>query len=197
MKLLNAISRVLSLCTAVAGFANTSTDETHFLRKRWYSVPEYPGKAEATDPFLYPWPVVCQHPFVQPIYYCFRDARSAKNLERVVNEAIAKWGHAMRVTALRFELDPRAKDNPNVPCSQFEGDIDALVISDESIEDPNPQIVKDHFYSSACGTQTAIGYTYLPKVPFRNYLQFCELPPWNPGPDMDLAIRSMTHELGM
>lgn len=184
--------------TAVVGYANESTpiDKTHFFRKRWYSVPEHPGQGEAQDPFVYPWPVVCQHPYVQPIYYCFQDKRSAKNLQHVVNEAITKWAHAIRVSSLSTELDPRTLGDTNVPCSQLEGDKDSLVISDETLDDPDVEKVKKHFNSGLCQTQTTVGYTYEPKVPFRHTLKFCDLQPWDAEADMPHAVRVMTHELG-
>lgn len=199
MRSLGILSALLGICcAAVAGYANESTpmDETHFLRKRWYSVPEYPGKGKEEDSNIYPWPVVCANPYIQPVYYCYRDKRSADNLQHVVNEAISKWGHAMRVSALTFELDPRTKGSPHVPCSQLEGDKDALVISDESLDDPDPKKVQDHFYSSACQTQTTIGYQYKPKVPFRHTLKFCDLEPCDAKADTPAAVRQMTHELG-
>ncbi|KAK4505346.1 hypothetical protein PRZ48_003309 [Zasmidium cellare] len=172
-------------------------DENHFLRKRWYSVPADPGEGAQTDPFVYPWPVVCENPTIQPVYYCFRDERSAKNLQNVVNEAIKNWGHAMSVSALTFELDPRAKDNPYMPCSQLGGDdMDMLVISDESLDDPDLNKVKKHFNSGACGTSTTVGYTYKPKVSFRHHLKFCHLAPWMADKDTPYAIKAMTHELG-
>lgn len=201
MRSLGIITLVFSLCYAVlASFANESmqADDVNFLWKRWYSVPEYPGKDKAVDPFVYPWPIVCVEPYIQPIHYCFRDARSAKNLEHVVKQAVVKWGHAIDNTALTIELDPRTKGNPSMLCSQLggDGDKDALVISDESIDDPDIAKQKDQFYSSACQTKATVGYTYEPKVPFRHTLKFCEVAPWNPKADYPTAIRKMTHELG-
>ncbi|KAF2165190.1 hypothetical protein M409DRAFT_56068 [Zasmidium cellare ATCC 36951] len=200
MRLLGLLLATLSLCCAlVAGYTNSSMlmDENDFLRKRWYGVPEYPGKGKGKDPFVYPWPVVCENPFIQPVYYCFRDKRSAENLQEVVNQAIAKWGHAMSVSALTFELDPLTKGDPTMPCSQLESKLhDSLVISDESLDDPDLNKVKKHFNSGLCSTATTVGYTYEPAVPFRHHLRFCDLQPWDAEADMAHAVRSMTHELG-
>ena len=164
------------------------------LIKRWYSVPATPPPTEYRSPFIYPWPVLCNPPHeYQPLRYCYKDKRSADNLESVVNSAVARWAQAMRHSALKIELDPECEANPYKFCSELATHTDALVISDVTSDSD------DVWNWEQCDTQTTTGYRYVPlgdpPEPYRHTMEFCHLITGHES-TRSWAVRAMMHEFG-
>lgn len=170
----------------------------HPLLKRWFGI--FPLVGDKQAPYIYPWPTTCTDPYIQPVRYCFADKRSAQNLQPIVDAAREIWAPAMAASALRIELDPRAGGDNEFPCSEMEGDKDALVIKDLSRDHDD-----DWNYGPICNTVTSIGYGYVidnhnePGAgrPYRHFMDFCDRDPDLPTGSKNDAIRSMTHELGI
>lgn len=163
---------------------------TQIASKRWYGVQEADESTDKTQVnTVWPWPVKCQGPPpVQPIRYCYKDQRSADNLEDIVNHAIARWGPAMQghVSALSIDLDEGAGGKIDVFCSDPRISDDALVISDETIED-NPA-----WNWEQCDTHSSTGYDYTSSVRGRHTLEFCHLKPDAKEGSRPFAIRKLT-----
>lgn len=104
------------------------------------------------------------------------------------------WAQATKVTALKIELAGGCGGDPQVLCGddRLAGDRDALVISDETIDNDaawnkGPQ----------CQTVTTVGYRYSEQDrPYRHSLKFCSFGPDITDGDKANAIRAMAHELG-
>ncbi|KAM3422859.1 hypothetical protein BST61_g341 [Cercospora zeina] len=169
--------------SAVAGIAHT---------KRWYSV-DTKGPSR-THPSA--WPVVCTTPKVsQPLHYCFKDIRSAKNLGQVVDAAIRIWAPAIAVTAMSIVPDPQCKNPAQCICDNAWAKTDSLVISDVTKDGDDEWNNGPH-----CHTETSVGYQCIaPGVsvkPWRHYLHFAELKDKQAEDAMVFAVRAMAHELG-
>jgi hypothetical protein len=122
MSLILAISILLLLPQIILG----GVIENH---KRWYGVrPLNKGKSMGQ---FGPWPLVCDS---QSVQYCFADARSQKNLENTVNEAIARWAHATIHTSMQIIPD----NEDSLLCSGPDIRPDALVISDSTKDNDKP-----------------------------------------------------------
>lgn len=150
--------------------ASVTAQPGHDLLKRWYGVkPLPPAPQNYLSPYYYPWPITCSSPKpIQPIRYCFKDARSAKNLQIVVDRAIAFWSQAMLVSSFTITVEPTCRNKFPCLCSDSGVAKDALMISDE-IRD------KDEEWNQGpdCYTASTVGYRYIPKgqpdVPHRHY----------------------------
>lgn len=72
--------------------------------KRWYSI--QPIAYQKAKGNYGPWPVVHAGNSVeqQPVRYCFPDPRSRKNLEHVLDQAIAEWNPIFLHSLLRTPL---------------------------------------------------------------------------------------------
>lgn len=130
-----------------------SAELGHALERRWYGVLAWDPAKEPDPRRPVPWPVTCQDPKQQPIRYCFKDKRSARNLGEIVDRAVAGWSHAMVHSALKIILDPSTGDDPEVLCDDKRVPDDALVISDESKDDDD-----DWNQSAECATYSQVGY---------------------------------------
>lgn len=195
MRFTRMLTVALAYCATSIGHTHNSTvlfneQSWNGLPKRWLSVSDSPQLAEGTTPgpeHVYAWPVVCNDPVIQPIYYCYKDARPLMNLRRYVDRAIQAWAPAMAVSSLRILPDPRCAqvafgsqgDTENCICSQMppkqsgEDHFDTLMISDTT-KDNDDAHNKD---SAKCSTNCKQGYSYHvpgePKRPFRHVLRFC------------------------
>ena len=162
--------------------------------KRWYGVAD---SDEDTDKdqegSVCAWPVKCPAPNpIQPVRYCFKDKRSADNLQPILNEAIARWAPAMQdhVSALSIDLEDGCDNDPHVYCSDDRVSGDALVISDETKDDDA------EFNWEECDTQSTLGYDYDSNERGRHTMEFCHLKPDSPDGTHHWAVRAMMHELG-
>ena len=157
------------------------------LLKRWYGVkPLHP-------PIIVggwgPWPIMCPNApaQTQPIRYCFKDARSATTLQPIVDQAVARWAHALHpASSLQIGLD----DETAKVCSDPKVRPDALVISDESRPD-DPKWDWD-----SCHSQSTVGYNYGSDAKGRHTLEFCHLKPGDEVETGPTAVQAMMHELG-
>jgi hypothetical protein len=176
MFLLLAISILLLLPQIVLG----GTTEKH---RRWYGVrPLSKGKSMGQ---YGPWPLVCDG---QSVRYCFADARSQKNLENNVNEAVARWAHATIHTSMQIIPD----NEDSLLCSGPDIRSDALVISDLTKDND-----KAWNYGPDCPTDSAsTGYDYGSQERGRHRLDFCHLDPQDIKGTSAKAVVSMMHELG-
>ena len=141
--------------------------------KRWYGV-EISDESTDRDQegVAYAWPVRCGPPNpIQPVRYCFKDERSAKNLDDIVNHAIARWAPAMQnhVSVLSIDLD--FGNDIHVYCEDDRVSNDALVISDETHDND------DDYNWNMCSTQSTTGYDYESDLKGRHTLEFCHLIP--------------------
>jgi hypothetical protein len=176
MFLILAISLLLLLPHVVLG----GTTEKH---KRWFSVrPLDKGKSKGQ---FGPWPLVCES---QSVRYCFADARSQKNLENTVNEAVARWAHATLHSSLQIIPD----NEESLLCSGPDIRPDALVIFDATKDN-------DKAWSRGpdCPTDSATtGYKYGTDERGRHRLDFCHLDPQDVKGTSAKAVVGMMHELG-
>ena len=154
---------------------------------RWFSVPDLPTPPHKTP--WGPWPLVC--PGMQPVRYCFKDARSEKNLKPVIDAAVARYTSALEVSTLSFILDNEA----SAVCSDDESVVrgDALIVSDETKDGEE----NDDFNWDECDTQATTGYDYRSEESGRHTLEFCHLKPGYEGKTREASVRAMMHELGM
>lgn len=155
------------------------------LTKRWYSVKEL-HPLMVVDGWG-PWPLMCPDgdTQTQPVRYCFKDARSQTNLQSTVDEAVARWAHAIQVSALEIDFD-----NQNSKVCSGQNRPDALVIWDATIDD------NDDYNWNKCETRSTVGYSYGSTDVGRHHLDFCHLEPGSTD-SKDEAVRAMMHELGM
>ena len=194
---------MVSLLLATITFAHlparmTNTTSTHVgsaIAKRWYSVDERVGMT-LPAPYVFAWPVTCSSPQkIQPIRYCFRNARSARNLQAVLDGAIRIWAPAMAVSGMRIIPDPACDNQDECVCTRDAASVDSLVISDETKDGD-----LEYNQSEECITETTIGYEYIPRGepdrPWRHALRFSLWDVLDPDKTMELAIRGMAHELG-
>lgn len=166
------------------------------IAKRWHSVDDRVGMS-LPAPYNFAWPITCSSPKkVQPIRYCYRNARSAKNLKPILEEAIKIWAPAMAVSAMTIIPDPACDDHDECICTQHGASPDSLVLSDETIDGD-----LQHNQSEECATETTVGYDYIPRGepdrPWRHYLRFGEWDPHDPEKTWAFAVRALAHELGM
>jgi hypothetical protein len=168
----------------------------HPLVRRWYGVPSLPLAGPVQSPYYYPWPVTCGYPnALQPLRYCFRDKRSADNLEEPVNLAIAYWAEAMRVSAMKIILDPGAENDIHNYCGTGNVAHDAYWISDVTIDG-------DYEWNSGprCRTASTLGYHYIPPNQFapprRHHMIVCAFQPDWSGGTKEMAAASIAHEFG-
>ncbi|CZT18896.1 uncharacterized protein RCC_04741 [Ramularia collo-cygni] len=171
----------------------------HELLKRWYGVKTLPAPGadqSYLSPYYYPWPVTCSSPkVVQPIRYCFKDKRSAKNLQAVVDRSIAAWSQATLVSSLAITVEPTCRDKNMCICSGLGVAKDALMISDETIDGND-----EWNHGPECYTASTVGYRYAPKgqpiIPHRHYMKFCSYAPQYSWGQFEEAERDMGHEWG-
>ncbi|KAI5367856.1 Putative peptidase M12A, metallopeptidase, catalytic domain superfamily [Septoria linicola] len=193
---------IAALCSATSAcsLAEEHTCSADILNKRWFGVPELPNDQSLTAPYRYPWPVTCTDPIVMPVRYCFKDRRSAKNLGKIVLQAVAGWSPAWTdgselLSALRIIPDPGCGDEKYCLCSNLNVAKDALMISDDT-KDNNPEWND----GPECQTVTTTGYSYIPEhepeAPFRHYLKFCAYDPTDNNRQEMKAILYMKHEMG-
>ena len=151
--------------------------------KRWYGVRPLSGE-KSKGPFG-PWPLVCDS---QSVRYCFADERSQKNLENVVNSAVAKWSHATLTSNMKIIPDNEGA----LLCSDPDVRPDALVIFDATKD--NDQAWN---HGPDCPTDSAsTGYNYNSQVRGRHRLDFCHLDPQDIKGTQPYAVQAMMHELG-
>lgn len=142
----------------------------HELLKRWYGVPALPTDGtRIKPPHYYPWPATCGEPIIQPIRYCWKDERSQKNLQAVLDTAISEWVHTFHpVSSLQIILEPTCNGNVKCLCSDTGVAKDALMISDETRDGDD-----DWNLGPDCVTASTVGYRYIPdgqpEVPYRHY----------------------------
>ncbi|KAK5119449.1 hypothetical protein LTR85_007549 [Meristemomyces frigidus] len=155
------------------------------LIKRWYGV-------NALHPPMIlggwgPWPLMCPGPDQkQPIRYCFKDERSRGNLQSTVDQAVARWAHALS-PASNLEIGFDHDDTPL--CTDPRIRPDALVISDESTDD------NANWFD--CDTKSTTGYLYgSSDTRGRHTLEFCHLKPGDEDATGAVAVQAMMHELG-
>ena len=154
------------------------------VKKRWYGVRPLDSGQRSKGSFG-PWPLVCDS---QSVRYCFADERSQKNLENVVNQAVAKWAHATLTSNLMIIPDNEAA----LLCSDKDVRPDALVIFDATKD--NDQAWN---YGPDCPTDSATtGYDYRSQDRGRHRLEFCHLDPQDVKGTAALAVQAMMHELG-
>ncbi|KAK4505332.1 hypothetical protein PRZ48_003295 [Zasmidium cellare] len=167
----------------------------HHLLRRWYGVQPWDQTAEKDPRRITPCPITCQNPVEQPVRYCFRDKRSAKNLGEIVDKAVVGWSHAMVHSALRIQLDPGTGGDPEITCADERVAKDALVISDETRDGD-----EDYNLGPDCPTAATLGYQFIPEgrptLPFRHRLRFCGYLADNEHRTKESAVRQMMHELG-
>lgn len=201
---------------------NDSIHETqpgHELLKRWYGVKTLPATGVEQgyiSPHYYPWPITCSNPkVIQPIRYCFKDERSATNLQPLVDKSNAAWAHAMVASSLTITVEPTCRANAKCICSDPGVAKDALMISDETRDDDEAWTL-----GPDCVTASTVGYRYIPtgqpNSPYRHYsksspqtqviplpltdillVKFCSLAPKYSWGREDVALRDMVHEFGM
>lgn len=170
---------LLTLLTCVA--------VTSPVDKRWYSV-------EAIDEhqiegFFRPWSPVAgtdKH----PLRYCFADARSQKNLGKIVDHAINKWKPAFEISLLDITPDNKKQ----LVCEDGKTRVDALVIRDATKDGDS-----DWTRGPECPTDSAsTGYNYDPALKHsqRHRLDFCHLDPDDIKGTEVQAVRAMMHEFG-
>lgn len=81
---------VFSSSQNVSGHLLPLIDNGHQQMKRWYGV-EVPDPPNVPGGWG-PWPVICSEPEqLQAIRYCFKDERSARNLQRIVDQVSLHW----------------------------------------------------------------------------------------------------------
>ncbi|KAI7313889.1 hypothetical protein KC315_g11530 [Hortaea werneckii] len=153
--------------------------------KRWYGVPE--GEKTTILGGWGPWPVMCKEPEpVQAIRYCFKDKRSADNLQPIVDQAVARWAHALHPsTALTISLDNHDEKVCNDHVRK-----DALVVTDTTRDGD------EAFNWERADTLTTTGYDYRSKDPWRHSLKFGHLVPGAGEKNRETAVVNMMHELG-
>ena len=123
---MNFMTSALSILLALSQPATSATTNNH---KRWYGI-QLLNNNEPKSSFG-PWPFVCDS---QSVRYCFADARSQRNLEPIVNQAVAKWAHATLTSNLQI-----IPDNEQAPlCSSKDVRPDALVITDMTKDNDKP-----------------------------------------------------------
>ncbi|PPJ56005.1 hypothetical protein CBER1_03368 [Cercospora berteroae] len=163
--------------------------------KRWYSVnlKASPGSKISRQSA---WPAVCTTPRIsQPLYYCFKDKWSAKNLGKIVDAAVRIWAPAIAVTSMSIVPDPQCKSSAECICDDSWEKTDALVIFDMTKD-------ADGEWNDGpeCYTETSVGYEHLAPgarvPPWRHHLNFAEWDTGRPEKTMELAVRAMAHELG-
>lgn len=170
-----AISSMLFLSQLVVGES---------AEKRWYGVRPLDSGQKSRGDFG-PWPLVCES---QSVRYCFADDRSQKNLENVVNQAVAKWAHATLTSNLMIIPD----NEEAMLCSDKNVRPDALVIFDATKD--NDQAWN---YGPDCPTDSATtGYNYKLQDRGRHRLEFCHLDPQDVKGTEAFAVQAMMHELG-
>ncbi|RMY24308.1 hypothetical protein D0867_01469 [Hortaea werneckii] len=199
----------LWIAALAAIFAGWSTSSLHNITgpllplsdssqhvKRWYGVPE--GEGANIQGGWGPWPVMCKEPEpVQAIRYCFKDKRSADNLQPIVDQtsadwlirnlkAVARWAHALHpFTTLTISLDNRDEKVCNDQVRK-----DALVVTDTTRDGD------EAFNWEKADTLTTTGYDYRSKDPWRHSLKFGHLVPGAGERNRETAIVNMMHELG-
>ncbi|KAK4548754.1 hypothetical protein LTR36_008527 [Oleoguttula mirabilis] len=155
------------------------------LVKRWY------GVNVLHPPMILggwgPWPLMCPGPNQkQPIRYCFKDQRSHDRLQTIVDQAVARWAHAL---APASNLEIGYDHDDTYLCNDAKIRPDALVISDEST-DGNENW-------DDCDTKSTTGYKYTTdNARGRHTLEFCHLKPGDEAATEPGAVRAMMHELG-
>ncbi|KAK5129348.1 hypothetical protein LTR08_003578 [Meristemomyces frigidus] len=158
------------------------------LLKRWYGVKPLHAHSAVVGGWG-PWPIMCPTlpSQTQPIRYCFKDARSATTLQPIVDQAVAKWAHALHpASSLQIGLDHAGAKVCSGPAVRA----DALVISDESRpEDPQ-------WKWEECDSQSTVGYNYGSDERARHTLAFCHLKPGDESATEAKAVQVMMHELG-
>lgn len=159
------------------------TSATTSIHKRWYGIQPL-DKTKAKGSFG-PWPLVCDS---QSVRYCFADARSQKNLEPIVDQAVAKWAHATLASNLQIIPD----NEEALLCSSRDVRSDALVITDMTKDND-----KTWNHGPDCPTDSAsTGYDYASNKPARHKLDFCHLDPHDIKGTSARAVQAMMHELG-
>ena len=141
------------------------------ISKRWYSVKKRPPLRTPGGPPMQPdvrykWPKLenklgsYQTSLdVHPIYYCYTDQRSAKNLKKVVKEAKRIWEPALYPrTSLMIALDPGCAGNEECVCDDECMNTSSLRISDESKDKDHKSDWWQWNYSSQCKTGSSKGY---------------------------------------
>lgn len=156
--------------------------------KRWYSV--QPLASHRPKGNYGPWPVIHtgKSDEVQPVRYCFADVRSQRNLQHVVDQAIARWHSAFLHSQLRIVPDTEQASLCDAPQVRS----DALVIHDAT-RDGNTA----WNHGPECPTDSAsTGYNYASNERGRHRLDFCHLDPQDRRGTEPLAVQAMMHELG-
>ncbi|KAF2216353.1 hypothetical protein CERZMDRAFT_116394 [Cercospora zeae-maydis SCOH1-5] len=202
MKYFTLIASALAaslLCNAyLLEATNQTTLDRVALTKRWVSAETTRAKG-SKFPYLSAWPVVCTSPRIsQPLYYCFEDKRSAKNLGEIVDAAIRIWAPAIAVTSMSIAPDPQCKNSAECICDDSWAKTDSLLISDSTKDGDD-----EWNNSEECQTETTAGYKYLAPdaaaEPWRHTLDFSK---WtekhreHKEETWPFAVRSMAHELG-
>lgn len=148
--------------------------------KRWYGV--QPIEDRKSRGSFGPWPLICDS---QSVRYCFADARSQKNLEDIVNQAVARWAHAMLNSNLQIIPD----NEDALLCTDAGVHPDALVISDATKDNDEAWN-----HGPDCPTDSSsTGYDYRSK---KHRLDFCHLDPQDVKGTETRAVQAMMHELG-
>lgn len=177
---MNFMTSALSILLALSQPATSATTNNH---KRWYGI-QLLNNNEPKSSFG-PWPFVCDS---QSVRYCFANARSQRNVEPIVNQAVAKWAHATLTSNLQI-----IPDNEQAPlCSSKDVRPDALVITDMTKDND-----KAWNHGPNCPTDSAsTGYDYSSNKPGRHRLDFCHLDPQDAKGTSAHAVQAMMHELG-
>ncbi|KAI6898042.1 hypothetical protein KC318_g3924 [Hortaea werneckii] len=130
---------------------------------------------------------MCKEPEpVQAIRYCFKDKRSADNLQPIVDQAVARWAHALHpFTTLTISLDNRDEKVCNDHVRK-----DALVVTDTTRDGD------EAFNWEKADTLTTTGYDYRSKDPWRHSLKFGHLVPGAEEQNRETAVVNMMYELG-
>lgn len=155
--------------------------------RRWYGVESM--KEDQYVGMFRPWPKP-RNENKRPVRYCFADARSHKNLNKLVDQAINRWSPAMKNSALVIIPDNKQA----LVCEDRKTNVDSLIIRDAS-KDNDP----DWNNGPDCETDSATtGYDYSPdkENPKRHRLDFCHLDPDDVKRTEASAVRAMMHELG-
>lgn len=160
------------------------------VEKRWYSVEPVDSEVEQqTAGYYAPWSPVAGST-KHPVRYCFADARSQKNLKKILEKAIKMWEPAFEKSLLDIIPDNKQA----LICDDKATRVDALIIRDAT-KDNDPEWNK----GPDCPTDSATtGYDYTPAATHRkrHHLDFCHLDPDNAKDTEDQAVRAMAHELG-
>lgn len=202
MKYLALLSSILAGCFFGHAHLFEATNQTVPddvpLSKRWYSVATKESQG-SRYPYQSAWPVVCTTPRIsQPVYYCFKDKRSAKNLGEILDAAIRIWTPAIAVTSMSIVPDPQCKNPDECICDNSWAKTDSLVISDVTKDGDDKWN-----NSEECYTDTTVGFIHLaPNAPVQPWRHFLKFGGWNEQSqrhherNLVFAVREMAHELG-